>query len=312
MAAESSRVKRSSGVIQLNEERSKKNKLILNLRNLNVKNVILVGNPGVGKSTLMNSLLGKAEFKSGFSARGITTILQKATKFGVTFIDTPGLDDVERKKEAGKEIEKALRLGESCKLLFVVTLEGGRVRSSDITTIKLILDSFKPEIRSDVHYSIIINKVKADERVILDDVFEIFHNTLNPKPSFMTDIQESKSLVGDDVHPEPPDKLIEIIHQSHINNIAKKNVGNIMTDNWDEVHAKAAADLEIAKEQIKELQRKLKDVHKKLKEKKIKRYKVPTGAKVHSLKCWRINPETAMEVLEYSPEDLCVSCANLA
>jgi len=75
-------------------------------------NVILIGNPGVGKSTILNALTGKVNFKSGVSfGHGLTTVCQRYVdeKNDIVYIDTPGLSDVEMRKKAAAEITKALK-----------------------------------------------------------------------------------------------------------------------------------------------------------------------------------------------------------
>ena len=118
---------------------------------------VLIGNPGVGKSTLLNAMLGKIAFKAGFSlGKGLTKILQEELdQNGNSFIDTPGLSDPFMKEEAAKEIKKALTKGGEFKIIFVATLESGRIRPEDQTTMKLVLEA-APMIGQ--KYSLLINK----------------------------------------------------------------------------------------------------------------------------------------------------------
>ena len=53
--------------------------------------IFMIGNPGVGKSTILNSLLGRVEFKSGLSlGKGLTTLFQLSLHTdGFYYGDTP-------------------------------------------------------------------------------------------------------------------------------------------------------------------------------------------------------------------------------
>ena len=124
----------------------------------NIMKLLFIGNPGTGKSTLLNALIGKPLFKAGVTlGAGMTTTLQlQQADDGITYGDTPGLADIKLRKTAAAEISKALKSGDDhYKLIFVVTVEAGRVRPADGVTMKLVLDALPPN----VPYGIIINKV---------------------------------------------------------------------------------------------------------------------------------------------------------
>eukprot|EP01037_Dinobryon_pediforme_P025231 gene25231-27303_t len=120
---------------------------------------ILAGNPGSGKSTLLNSLAGKITFPSGVSiGEGLTTVVQTARGTdGKLYGDTPGLDDVAIRAKAAGEMNKILRANNAIKLVFVVTLEAGRVKPADKTTMEVILDALPDSTNK---FTIIINKME--------------------------------------------------------------------------------------------------------------------------------------------------------
>ena len=119
--------------------------------------IIAIGNPGAGKSTILNALAGKVLFKSGISfGHGLTYELNKEMSPQGTFYDTPGLADDTYRKAAAEAIRDALREGGPFKLLFFIMTESGRVVRQDITTLKLVLDA-TPEVGN--NYGVIINKV---------------------------------------------------------------------------------------------------------------------------------------------------------
>uniref|UniRef100_A0A7M5XC70 G domain-containing protein n=1 Tax=Clytia hemisphaerica TaxID=252671 RepID=A0A7M5XC70_9CNID len=129
------------------------------------KYLLVAGNPGSGKSTVLNCLMQSRSsemlqedqrFQSGVSiGSGMTYQLDVKELNGIVYMDTPGLDDIDKRKQAAEAITQALKRDGSYQIIFVVTLEAGRVRPADVATISLILDS-APEI---TNYGVIFNKL---------------------------------------------------------------------------------------------------------------------------------------------------------
>ena len=121
-------------------------------------NFLVIGNPGTGKSTILNGLIGEAIFKSGISyGKRMTFQLFQFDKHKVgmhTYMDTPGLADPELRKQAAAAITEALKQEGYYKIFFVMTLQNGRVKAEDVTTMKLVLDAAPVS-----DFGIIINQV---------------------------------------------------------------------------------------------------------------------------------------------------------
>ena len=165
--------------------------------------VLMIGDPGVGKSAILNFLVGKPGcFQSGLAVGRITTRLQEvATAENVTYLDTPGLDDDEIREQAGKEIESALRRGGDYRIFFVITLEGGRIRAAQKTTMGIVLKACRdvPAFQ----YSVILNKVSAGSMKMYQDsnkeleLRTLLFKDLNPPTSSIFFLPEKPEMADE-------------------------------------------------------------------------------------------------------------------
>ena len=74
---------------------------------MNQRYRLFIGNPGVGKSTLVNCLAQKVLFKSGVSiGSGMTYQMERQEHDGIVYMDTPGLADMKMRKAAAEAITK--------------------------------------------------------------------------------------------------------------------------------------------------------------------------------------------------------------
>lgn len=127
------------------------------------KCVVVLGNMGVGKSTLCNSLVRRIIFPAGFCwISSLTTELKWHDHNGIMYGDTPGFPNVTDVNVACREIglTRALRTGESYAFVFVCVLQAGRPSSSDLKMMRAVLDAVND---TGLPYSVVFNKVSQQE-----------------------------------------------------------------------------------------------------------------------------------------------------
>lgn len=300
-----------------------RDELLLDLSNDGVTNIIFMGNPGTGKSTLLNTIIGDPVFRSGVSyGSGLTTNYDTFHKLGICFGDTPGLDDVITRERAGREINKALKNNGIFKLYFILTTESGRGRPSDLATVKTILDCFDEDLVDKIKYTIIYNKVDVDE-----DMEEIITNnipafdSLKIKPSDFYCVPRMQSLKGKDVVGEMTSDYFNSIKYGNKCEIVKEKVHKIDVSSWDQYQKELETENKMLKEKITKLEQEFEEFKKTIRDDfmrdpdKIKttlglKYSISSKHKVHSTSChYYINNKSRMRICkDYNVDDLCKFC----
>lgn len=106
--------------------------------------------------SLQDDIPDEKLFKSGLSiGKSLTYKTEMREIAEKIFLDTPGLADLKMRQQAAKEITESLQQNGLYQIVFVVTLEAGRMRSVDIATINLVIMN-APEI---TQFGLIINKL---------------------------------------------------------------------------------------------------------------------------------------------------------
>ncbi|MHB9147779.1 MAG: U-box domain-containing protein [Candidatus Amoebophilus sp.] len=223
--------------------------------------VTFYGQPGVGKSTLANSIFGEAIFESGTSLAGpITTHNQAQQHGGILYIDTPSLDNVEVRKKAAEDIEEALKSNKNYKVVFVLTLDSGKLRPADLVSIGTVCDA----IRTPFHYGLIFNKVEKEiiDKVGKGGVIDLTH--LKKQPASTLILEKDLTIEGKEnahfpTNSENKTKLLNFISSLKANNVSDTTQGGMYANISQE-----RSQQQLERERIAEYRRQLEEDRKDL------------------------------------------------
>jgi len=200
-------------------------------------NYLFIGNPGTGKSTLINCIIGEVMFKSGVSiGSGLTYQMDVAKTSKGTFYDTPGLDDVKIREKAAQEIKKALQQEGEYKIFFVGLIDSGRLRSMDVNCLKVILDCCEDIKECNIIFNKLTNPVKRKLEAtpsdkLEEDLFSYINVRCKLQYLMLSRIDDLDDL--DNQRANIPD-LDSFVQRAQGMIIHSKNVKDIQTMNWEE------------------------------------------------------------------------------
>ncbi|KAJ3347395.1 hypothetical protein GGF32_006929 [Allomyces javanicus] len=137
--------------------------------------MVVCGNPGVGQSTLINSLLSHVVFPSGFLA-GISKRFEQQSHygpFGVRIFDTPGILNGGREANSAAELLAALdiALARPTRLIIVAGVGASLnlVRYEDVEMIKIVMSLVRQRVVDPIEYGLILNQARGKAFAALCD-----------------------------------------------------------------------------------------------------------------------------------------------
>ena len=221
---------------------------------------------------MANSIAKEVLFTSGFKiGSGLTFQLDSKIHEGITYLDTPGLADVNLRMKASEAINKALKKNGTYQIFFVITLESGRLRSEDMATIKLVLNSTK-DIKN---YSLIINKLspqvyncliekeKEELKILVKEIVTLTQHTKN-LPAVLL-LQNQSDLTDHKNKIIKMDELDRFAKDAPCITVAPDSVKDIIQDPmvFEKVVQILAEYIEELREDRKRLNKQLKEAEKK-------------------------------------------------
>jgi len=134
--------------------------------------MIAVGNPGAGKSSFGNCLLGKAEFHAAASdsGGGVTAEMKEGSSDKYRYVDVPGLadPDPELRNKAAQVVTDGLKEDVDTKLLFFVRTVHGRILSEDKVLMSRVAEALGNNLQEN-KYAVIINQFKKKAYVAVTE-----------------------------------------------------------------------------------------------------------------------------------------------
>lgn len=231
---------------------------------MSLPGTVFIGNPGAGKSSLINCFLHERVFKSGISENGVGVSYKLDIKVahGRRWMDTPGLSDIKLRKAAATAIDQTLSMGGRYQIMFVLLLVGNRIRAEDLTTISLVLQAAN-QITQD-SYAIMFNQIreKSLKKLKLSAFMGNLEETLRSRRcpttkyvyfNLFNELMEDEDNVLTDL----PEGTVTFIRDLPEININKHIVQDVRTEEFDEImeaNARLIEDVKNAREGIQQAQ----------------------------------------------------------
>lgn len=148
--------------------------------------VVFVGNPGCGKSTIVNTLMGKPSVLAGVSNNGFgvtNDVIELKRDDGLILIDSPGVYDVAKYRTAIKKVTNVVTK-DDVRVILVTELIAGRIIDEDVKMMKELLSHMKTKL-----YDLILNKM---DHTLTLDVNEVFAKCVGIAPSRYCTLKREK------------------------------------------------------------------------------------------------------------------------